>query len=74
MQKGIYKIKGKGIPKLIGKEQYKCNALGRRVEKSRILAMMRTIIAENKRDTEERKAIKENKVRNLFIRNDDLYR
>ena len=74
MQKGIYKTKGKGIPKLIGKEQYKCNALGRRVEKSRILAMMRTIIAENKRDTEERTAIKENKVRNLFIRNDDLYR
>lgn len=74
MQKGVYKTKGKGIPKLIGKEQYKCNALGRRVENSRILAMMRTIIAENKRDTEERTTKKENKIRNLFVRNDDWSR
>lgn len=74
MQKGVYITKGKGIPKLIGKEQYKCNALGRRVENSRILAMMRTIIAENKRDTEERTTQKENKIRNLFLRNDDWCR
>ncbi len=74
MQKGVYKTKGKGIPKLIGKEQYKCNALGRRVENSRILAMMRTIIAENKRNTEERTTQKENKIRNLFVKKDEWSR
>lgn len=74
IQKGVYKTKGKGIPKLIGKEQYKCNALGRRVEKSRILAMMKTIIAENKRDIEERIPKIENKIMNLLIKNDELFR